>query len=150
MSKISDELRLFAKDAEHGIGTHGTVVTPQWMRELADRIDSEMVELPKSADGKTWTGREVCFWTGAAEGDYHKFHGLTYTNGRWCVEDKNWQRYPAASAWYERPDSLERIADELDAWCDDSDVDGDACDVPRAISGRIRTLAKREDGNGTD
>ena len=113
--------------------------------DLADRIDNETVELPRSADGYVWTGREVCFWTGAAEGDRHEFNSLPYINGRWFVEDKHWQRYPAESAWYERPDSFERIANELEAWCDSADVDGDACDVPRAIAGRIRRLAKRED-----
>ena len=69
MSGISDELRDWCK-------------RPASYKELlafADRIDSEMVELSKSADGKVWTGREVCFWTGAAEGDCHKFHCLAYT-----------------------------------------------------------------------
>ena len=42
-------------------------------------------------------------------------------------------------------DELRRIADELEAWCDRVDVDGDACDVPRAIAGRIRRLAAKKD-----
>ena len=46
---------------------------------------------------------------------------------------------------YERPDGLERIADELEAWCDRVDVDGDACDVPRDLAKRIRRLAEKED-----
>lgn len=141
--KVSDELREFAYLHFSGSKNVGPCDA---LMGIADRIDAEMVELPKSADGKVWTGREVCFWTGAAEGDCHKFHCLAYTDGRWCVEDcRYWQRYPAESVWYERPDSWERIADELEAWCDDVDVDGDACDVPRAIAGRIRTLAERED-----
>lgn len=45
---------------------------------------------------------------------------------------------------HERPDSWERIADELEAWCDGADVDGDACYVPRAIVRRIRRLAEKE------
>lgn len=47
---------------------------------------------------------------------------------------------------HERPDSWERIADELDAWCDRVDVDRDACGEPRELARRIRRLAEREDG----
>lgn len=118
------------------------------LRELdaiADRIDAELVELPKSADGKIWTGREVCFWTGAAKEDQHKFDGLLYTDSRWCVEGNHFERYPAASVWYKRPDSFECIADELEAWCDDEDVYGDVCEKPRDLVERIRKLAEKED-----
>ena len=51
---------------------------------------------------------------------------------------------------HERPDSWERIADDLDAWCDRTDVDGNACGEPRELSERIRRLAEREASNGTD
>ena len=107
---------------------------------VADRREG-WVELPRDADGKIWTGREVCFWTGSADGDWHKFNGLAYIDGRWCVEDNDFERYPAVSVWYERPDGLERIADELDEWCDYVYVDGDACDKPRELAERIRRLA---------
>jgi hypothetical protein len=114
------------------------------LRDLADRVDAETVELPKSADGKIWTGREVCFWTGATEGDWHDFNSLVYINGKWCVEDKHWQRYPAASAWYERPDSLERIADELDEMVDAADSADDRCEKLADLAERIRRLAAKE------
>lgn len=114
------------------------------LRALADRIDREMVELPQSAEGRIWTGRVVCFWTGPANEDWHKFCGLHYANGMWCVEDADFERYPAVSVWYERPDGLERIADELEAWCDGADVDGDACEKPRDLAERIRKLAAKE------
>lgn len=87
------------------------------LHDLVDRLDAETVELPKSADEKIWTGREMYFWTGATEGDWHDFNSLVYINGKWYVEDHDGQRYPAASVWYERPDSWERIADELEEWC---------------------------------
>ena len=112
---------------------------------LPTDADVVTIELPQSADGKIWTGREVCFWTGPANEDWHKFCGLHYSDGRWCVEDVDFERYPAESVWYERPDGLERIADELEAWCDSVDVDGDACDVPRDLAKRIRKLAAKED-----
>lgn len=140
MSKISDELRAAANlTLKYGSDDYNRI------HNLADRIDAEMVELPKSADGKIWTGREMGFWTGAADGDWHKFNSLAYINDRWCVEDNDFERYPAVSVWYERPDSLERIANELEAWCDRVDVDGDACDKPRVLAERIRKLAEKED-----
>ena len=101
-----------------------------------DRIDAEMAELPRSADGKSWTGREVCFWTGAEREEYHSFHDLVLRPEGWYVEDSCGNGYVAESVWYERPDSLERIADEIE----DADVDGciDWAD-------RIRRLAKEEE-----
>ena len=140
MTKISDEIRMFVKRSyadDH--------VDPRELLALADRIDAEMVELPLSADGKIWTGREVCFWTNAEQGGYHEFDSLTWRNGVWFVEDIHNTSYTAESVSYERPDSFERIADELEAWCDDADVDGDACGKPRDIVERIRKLATKED-----
>lgn len=139
MSEISDEIREFVKrscEDEH--------MDPRELLAIAERVDRETVELPKSADGEIWTGREACFWTVSEDEDWHKFCGLHYSDGRWCVEDNGFERYPAASVWYERPDSLECIANELEAWCDDADVDGDACDKPRALAERIRKLAKEQ------
>lgn len=114
------------------------------LRDLVDRIDTETVELPKSADGKIWTGREGCFWTGATEEDWHDFNSLVYINGKWCVEDNHWQRYPAASVWYERPDSWESIADELDEMVDASDSSDDRCEKLADLADRIRKLAEKE------
>jgi hypothetical protein len=146
MAKISDEIRKWCADLD----SEDILCTTETLYTLADRIDRELVELPKSADGKIWTGRETCFWTGATEEYRHEFNSLAYINGRWCVEDNDFERYPAVSVWYERPDSWERIADELEAWCDDVDVDGDACGVPRELARRIRRLAEGEASNGTD
>lgn len=138
--RISDDIREWCDDAYSG----RKIRTTKDLYTLADRIDAEMVELPKSADGKIWTGRESCFWTGATEGDQHEFHSLTYIDGRWCVEDKNWRWYPAASVWYERPDGLERIADELDGLVDTADLADDTCEKLADLADRIRRIAKKE------
>lgn len=140
MSKISDEIREFVKRSYED-----EYMDPKELLALADRIDAEMIELPKSADGKMWTGREVCFWTNAEQEGYHQFDSLTWRNGIWFVEDINNTAYTAESVSLERPDSLERIAHELEAWCDDADVDGDACEKPRDIVERIRKLAAKGD-----
>lgn len=59
MTRISDDIRKWCNLCG-GIIDSGDKAE---LYALADRIDTETVELPKSADGKIWTGREVCFWT---------------------------------------------------------------------------------------
>lgn len=115
------------------------------LHTLADRIDSEMVELPKSADGQIWTGREVCFWID--EGDefrYHRFDNLVRKDGKWYVEDIDGARYEAKFAWYECPDSWERIADAVDEIVDSFDSTDDRCEKLADIANRIRKLAEKE------
>lgn len=110
--------------------------------DLADRIDSEMVELPRSADGRIWTGREVCFWTRAG---YHNFGCVSLRDDKWYVEDVYGMNYNAESVWYERPDSLECIADELDEMVDAAHWADDSCEKLADLADRIRKLAKKED-----
>lgn len=52
MDKISDELRKWC-ESENGTGCGGFVTgySSEKLCDLADRIDAEMVELPKDADG---------------------------------------------------------------------------------------------------
>lgn len=145
MTKISDSLREWTRRAradEH--------MSLRELDAIADRIDKELVELPLSADGKIWTGREVCFWAEARGGAWalHSLRSLDLIDGsRWYVRDTGGLGYEAGAAWHERPDTFERIADELEAWCDRVDVDGDACEKPRDIVERIRKLAAKEQGN---
>ena len=137
MSKISDELRNWCDDPYMGRVDN--------LYSLADRVDAEMVELPISADGKIWTGREECFWIEARGGAWsrHSLLSLDIIDGsRWYVRDTGGIEYEAGAAWFERPDSFERIADELEAWCDGADVDGDAGEKPRDLAMRIRRLAQ--------
>lgn len=135
MSKISDDLR---KSAKSGSMSSFPIVE---LRRIADRIDSEMVELPQSADGKIWTGREVCFWTGATQDDYHIFDSICLSHGKWSVEDTSYRIYAAESVWYERPDSLERIADDIDEMVDSEHKEDDMCEKLADIADRIRKLS---------
>lgn len=139
--KISDEIRKWCA-AHDGTLTYKSDF--EKLRVISYRIESEMAELPRSADGYIWTGREVCFWTGSASEDQHKFCGLHYADGRWFVEGKDFERYPAVSVWYIRPDNLERIAAELEKWCDIVDVGRDECGKPRELAARIRRIADKE------
>ena len=110
--------------------------------DLADRMDDEMVELPRSADGRIWTGREVCFWTRAG---YHNFGCVSLRDDKWYVEDVYGMNYNAESVWYERPDSLECIAAELDELVDASRPADDVCEKLADLADRIRRLAEKED-----
>ena len=136
--KISDELREFA-DAEVL-----DAIQISTLKRMANYIDYKMVELPLSADGYVWTGREECFWTGPANEDRHKFDGLHYADGMWCVEDVDFERYPAVSVWYERPDSLDRIVDDIETFGNEADINDTAVEFLCKIQERIYMLAKKD------
>ena len=132
MCNISDELRNWCDDPYMG--------RVDDLYSLADRVDAEMVELPISADGKIWTGREVCFWTGATNEDRHIFDGVTLSNGKWYIEDTACRKYKAESVWFERPDSFERIAEDLDEMTDSEHTEDAMCEKLADIADRIRKL----------
>lgn len=136
---ISDEIR---KVADKYDVTH---VTPLYV--LADRIDAEMVELPKDADGVPWTSHEEYFWieTIGGESVCHRLRSLALVDGsRWCVEDAEGLMYEAGAAWHERPDGLGRIAREMDEWRFERMRDLDEVDFDDLglFAERIRKLAK--------
>lgn len=114
------------------------------LRYLADRIDAEMVELPRDADGVPIhvrdmvyldDGRRACAAEIGIKDEYVLIN---------CWDGSRYVVYPPSDITHNRPDSLERIADELEKWCDSADVDGDTCGKPRDLAERIRRLAKEE------
>lgn len=117
MSKISDEMREWAGLLKCSAYTN---TTAEKISALADRIDAEMIELPRDADGKPIHVGETMY-------------GLR-GRGRMVVslrlygeEDPTWMVnigtdacvHPSCLA-HELQDSLERIADEIEK----ADVDG--------------------------
>lgn len=140
MTRISNNIHKWADEY-----ANGHTCDYHELHALADRIDSENVELPRSADGKIWTSYEVCFWID--EGDefrYHRFDNLVCKDGKWYVEDIDGTRYEAKFAWYECPDSWERIADAVDEIVDSFDSTDDRCEKLANIANRIRKLAEKE------
>lgn len=121
MAKISDEIRKWADDLD----SDDIVCTTATLYTLADRIDSEMVELPKDADGEP----------------IHVGDTAYLKDGR---EVK--VRLPF-ELWHERPDSWERIAQDMEDWSDDNRVNwiSDVSDRAAEFAHRIRKLAKKED-----
>ena len=138
---ISDEIRKVADEYD---------VLPLY--GLADRIDSETVELPKDADGREVpldtkelydaNGKKVNITSFAFFCDaygywsYWKAHtpdtrcddGMFYVDELYLTPSDNW----------------ERMANELDEMVDASDSADDRCEKLADLADRIRKLAKRE------
>ena len=138
--KLSDEIRKWCDDAYSG----RKIRTTKDLYAIADLIDREMVELPLSADGYVWTGREECFWTNAEQEGYHSFGCVALRNGKWHVEDIDGMDYEAESVWYERPDSLERIVDDIETFGNEADINDTTVEFLCKIQERIYMLAKKE------
>lgn len=117
------------------------------LRELdtiADRIDREMVELPKSADGVPIHVGDVVYLDDGRKAEVTHIDLMWGTSCIACfASGKDHDCFPSGIS-HKPADSWERIADELDAWCDRVDVDGDACEKPRDLAERIRKLAAKE------
>lgn len=134
MTRISDEIRKVADEYD---------VLPLY--KLAKRIDAEMVELPKDADGVPIHVGDTVYLDDGSKAEVTRIGLLRCTSCIVCwASGKDCDCLPSGIS-HTVPDSWERIADELDAWCDRVDVDGDACGKPRDLSERIRKLAKKED-----
>lgn len=145
--RISDEIRnwiAWCKPWWHGENS----VARDELWNLADRIDAEMVELPKDADGVPICAGDTLY--DCKDGHQYQVRELRLDDA-WGI----WTNYGFASAsnvTHERPDSFERIADELEKWFDKLDtwsdgvyVDKNACPELREFSDRIRKLATKED-----
>ena len=117
------------------------------MRALADRIDRELVELPKDADGVPIHVGDTVYMD---DGRMAEVYSIKFRNGETnvlCRTSSGYSGYVYRlpnKLTHTRPDSWESIADELVEWCNSVDVDGDACDTPRVLAERIRKLAEKE------
>lgn len=146
---ISDEIRKWCDEAD----VDGNAC---WvLRELARRIDDGMVELPRDRDGKVihigdtvwdvWDGMEftvtsITLYADSVAKVDASCYGCDAHTSPTCFTHK-------------RPDSLERIADELDGWrlaasldCRIKAIDED---IVYDLAERIRKLAK-EGEHATD
>lgn len=132
---ISDELREFA-DAEVL-----SAIQISDLKHMAKRIDAEMVELPKDADGvPIHVGDTV--W-GCISGMQMAVHELRLTD-RWTISTDTGFIPKASAVTHVRHDSFERIADELDEMVDAADSADDRCEKLADLADRIRKLAKKE------
>lgn len=119
---------------------------------LAGRIDEEMVEWPLGADKKPIKPSQTVYKAINGDDGEYVVHSLRCSVPGWVAlikrvgTDSSCIVRPDVLT-HERPDSWERIADELDEWSEDNRVNGDDEVFRRAgdLAERIRMLAEREE-----
>ena len=147
--KISDEIREWCDVVDVDADVCGV------LRELADRIDSELVELPKDNAGKPIHIRDTVYTPRGSKafviGIRFSEH-TAYVNVRTSEAEGDLALCPTY-IFHSRPDSLERIADEIEAamqWCDKTGNYGTgASSVSESTLNKwatsIRKLAEKKD-----
>lgn len=139
MRKISDELREWVEENY----LYASQIAK--LNTIAHRIDTEMIERPLAADGKPLVDGETVY-----DSNGRKYHvNEVYPLVNVSTDTHSCSMFPDRFT-HERPDSLERIADELDDWRKGAVEErrirtSDNDDVNDFID-RIRKLAK-ERGN---
>lgn len=134
MSKISDEIRKCADIYDD------KAFLPKLnsrYHALADRIDAEMVELPKDMDGVPIHVGDTVYTTDGSKAYVERICIMANTTHVKCAfSDGRIIEFQPTELTHTRPDSLERIADEIEK----ADVDGctDWAD-------RIRKFAKERE-----
>jgi len=143
MGMISDELRRLARHVEMQ-----DAFAPDGMRDLADRIDAEMVELPKDADGVPIHVGDTVYLEDGCKAEVTRI-GIGIGMGEGgiyaIVYGDNFSFRPECST-HERPDGLGCIAREMDEWRFERMRDLDEVDFDDLglFAERIRKLAERE------
>ena len=140
MSKISDELRQFIDDD----GLFPNQIDE--LRCIADRIDREMVELPRDRDGVPIHVGDTVYLDDGRKGEVTRICiGMDDDSIYTIVYGDDFSLTPGYVT-HTYPDSWERIADELEEWREDNRVNGDSEIFDRAadFADRIRKLAERE------
>lgn len=138
--KISDELRELAGEA----GIYSNACGK--LRELADRIDRETVELPRAADDEVIHAGDTLYTT---DGDITQVIRICiWMNAKRveCVSSNGGTiEFRPFELTHERPDSFERIADELQEWSETVNVADnlEIFDGVAEFADRIRKLAKK-------
>ena len=140
--EISDEIRKWCDE------------TTPWptradARAIADRIDREMVELPKDADGEVIHVGDTLY--DRESGEEIQVDSLRF-NGQWEIRTVLGYIMPCWRV-HKHPDSLECIADEIEdaeGWCDQNGDYGTGISsvgesTLREWADRIRKLAEKED-----
>ena len=139
MAKISDELRDYGRrlvsNASPFNCTFGDIRA--YLDELADRVDDEMVELPKDKDGRPIHVGDTVY--GCRSGMKMTISELRMTTNGWLIST-NRGYLTDAEVTHTRPDSWERIADDIETVVPIDD-EGDER-FRRELADRIRRLAK--------
>ena len=140
MSKISDEIRDYCKWCDKHSAACDSLC------KLADRIDTEMVELPKDRDGVPIHVGDAVRFVGRDDVELEVDH-ITFFKDKTRVvamSDEHAVYSNPADFTHGRPNSWECIADELDEMVDAADSSDDRCEKLADLAERIRKLAAKE------
>lgn len=159
---VSEELRTAADDIDgyntvelslgcirylDGDGHLACRHTAKWFRDLADRIDDEMVELPKDCEGKPIHPGDIEYRT---NGDICEIYTIEINGGGAYVtamvgggtDHADVVDLDPRKLTHTMPDSLERIVSDIADFGIDSDIDNATRAFLVKIQGRICKLAK--------
>ena len=145
---ISVVLRTAADDIdEHNAADRDVIFTSEWFRDLADRIDDEMVELPKDCEGKPIHPGDIEYHT---NGDICEIYTIEISSGGAYVtamvaggtDHADVVDLEPCKLTHTMPDSLERIASDIADFGIDTDIDNATLGFLVKIQKRIRDLAK--------
>lgn len=140
--KVSDELREWASHAM--VNKHADV---RELSAIADRIDSEMIELPKDRDGVPIHVSDTVYLDNGREVVVTRIELSNGGNGIvFSVCGSFFSVFPSGIT-HTRPDSWERIADELDEQAGSLTKDGYTWqeDAIHDFAVRIRRLAEKDE-----
>ncbi len=138
MGKISDQLREWTRRAradEH--------MSLRELDAIADRIDAEMVELPRDIDGVPINLGDTVYLEGGRKAEVRRIIlGQEKTSIDLWMCDKGSFFFSVAqrNITHTVPDSWEHIARDLEDWAE-GNISGSA----QSFAGRIRKLAAKED-----
>lgn len=138
--KISDELREWAD-------VHCGEECEEYLGLLADRIDREMIELPKDVHGVPINIGDTIYAADGSTANVFGIYIMQYKKNVVCMLSNGGSIVCAPyELSHEQPDSLERIADELDEQAGSLTKDGYTWqdDAIHELADRIRKLADKE------
>ncbi|RGJ47447.1 hypothetical protein DXD59_00690 [Olsenella sp. TM06-36] len=148
-SNLRDLARRWSENKSIKPGVYNCLMT------IADRIDAEMAELPRGKDGKPIRVGETVYGE-----DGRAWHVEGVVIGRWTEytespvvyatgDSGQWRNLLPWLLTHERPDSWERIADELERYVNDScgedEIDGATASTLVDFADRIRRMAEERE-----
>lgn len=126
------------------------IFTSNWFRDLADRIDDEMVELPRDKEGKPVHPGDIEYRT---NGDICEIYTIEINGGGAYVtamvgggtDHADIMDLDPRKLTHTMPDSLERIASDIANFGINANIDNDTRGFLVKIQKRICDLAKESD-----
>ena len=141
MGKISDEIRQWGIDTYSGDEIHAI----KELRALADRIDREMVELPRDRDGVPIHVGDTVYLEDGRKAEVRRIQ-ISERENSICFDvcGDFFSLWPE-NLTHTRHDSWERIADELDNFADANYASGFLKQGIKDFAERIRKLTEKDD-----